>query len=222
MNGTAADRAFGLAFLAVVATAIVALLAGYGVPVGVGAVAGLLLGGIAGFVGVLWLTRGSGRSITIGSTSWSSPDGDRPSDADFAHLREMSELTEVDLGRALAVEPEMAVVEAKGIAIEIVSATVHEGGVRLDVEVRTSPGITPTGHMARVSASDDLGTAYRAAGRGTGTLQPARYDVTIVPRPPMSARRLTVSVEALVDPFPGASRYLAGPWVFSIPLPKVE
>lgn len=222
MNGTPADRAFGLAFLAVVATAIVALLVGYGVPVGVGALGGFLLGGIAGFIGVLWLSRGSGRSITIGSTSWSSSDGDRPSDADFAQLREMSKLSEVDLGRALAVEPEMAVVEAAGIAVEIVSATVHEGGVRLDLEVRTSPGTTPTGHMARVSASDDVGTAYRAAARGTGTMQPARYDLTIVPRPPVSAQRLTVSVEAFVDPFPGASRHVAGPWVFSIPLPKVE
>jgi hypothetical protein len=61
------DRLVGLLFLAIVVAAVALLVAGYGVAVGIGALAGLVLGFLAGAFGLLWLGRGSGRSITFGA-----------------------------------------------------------------------------------------------------------------------------------------------------------
>jgi hypothetical protein len=69
------DRLVGLLFLAIVAVAVGLLIAGYGVAVGVGALAGLVLGFLAGALGALWLGRGSGRSITFGGMEWPSESG---------------------------------------------------------------------------------------------------------------------------------------------------
>ena len=55
MNRSGPGQLVGLAFVVVVVAAIVALLAGYGVPVGIGALAGFILGGIAGLLGALWV-----------------------------------------------------------------------------------------------------------------------------------------------------------------------
>ena len=61
MQSSGPGRFFGLLFLAIVIVAIAALLGGYGVPVGIGALAGLVLGAIAGALGSLWVARGAGR-----------------------------------------------------------------------------------------------------------------------------------------------------------------
>lgn len=95
--GRRRDRLLGLLFLALVALAIALLIAGYGVAVGAGALAGLVLGFLAGTLGVLWLGRGSGRSITLGSMEWSSESG-QPTAALMAEMRELGEISSVDIG----------------------------------------------------------------------------------------------------------------------------
>ncbi|HEX7948915.1 MAG TPA: hypothetical protein VF494_01095 [Candidatus Limnocylindrales bacterium] len=220
MNESALSRLPGIVFAVVVVTAVGALLLGYGVPVGFGAVAGLVLGAIAGFISILWLARGAGRSVTIGSYSWSSSSSGTRTEADMEELRAMSELSGIDLGPVVRVVPVLATEEGGGLAIGLVATTVHEGGLRLDIEVRPAPGVSDPGHMARVSVTDDLGTRYRAGGQSMGGGRPARYEVRIVPRPAADAASLTVAIESFADPFPGASRRADGPWTFVVPLPR--
>ncbi|HEX7949756.1 MAG TPA: hypothetical protein VF494_05360 [Candidatus Limnocylindrales bacterium] len=217
MQESLLNRLPGIIFAVLVVIAVLALLLGYGIPVGVGAVAGLVLGGIAGFFSVLWLARGAGRSMTIGSYSWSSSSSGTRTEADMDELRAMSELAEIELGPVVSVVPVLATEEAGGLTVGLIAATVHEAGLRLDLEVRAAPGTFDPGHMARVTVDDALGTGYRAAGRGSGG-HPARYDVRIVPRPPATAVSLTVRIESFVDPFPGHTRRTDGPWTFAVPL----
>jgi hypothetical protein len=220
VSETTLSRLPGIVFAIVVVTAVGALLLGYGVPVGVGAVAGLVLGAIAGFIGLLWLARGAGRSMTVGSMSWSSSSSSNRTEADLEELRAMSELSEIDLGRVVDVVPVLATEEGGGLSVTLVAAAVHEAGLRLDVEVRAGPGATDPDHMARVVVSDAIATTYRAAGQRTGGTRPARYDVRIIPRPPTTAGGITVRIEAFVDPFPGRSRRTDGPWTFQVPSPR--
>jgi hypothetical protein len=210
-------RLFGAIFVAVVVIAIAALLLGFGVPVGIGALAGFTLGGLAGLIGVVWLARGPGRSVTFGRTTWSGRSSGGPPDAEIAELRDTSELLQVDLGRVLVVQPVVAVDVEAGLAVQLVAAFVHEGGVRLDLEVRASPGTVMPGHMARVVVSDDIGSTYRAAGQSTGGAVPVRYEVRVIPRPPVAAASIIVRVDSFADPF-GPGRRVAGPWTFTVPL----
>jgi hypothetical protein len=213
-------RPFGLALVLVVVTAIVALLAGYGVPVGVGALAGFILGAIAGLFGVLWVGRGAGRSIQLGGMSWSSSgSGADAGPADAAQLREMSELASIDLGPIRTVLPVLATAETNGFSVQLVTAEIHEAGLRLEIDVRPAPGSLPPGFFADLAVSDDVGTRYRASGQGSGGgSNPMRYAVAIVPAPPGSTRELELRIERFLDPFPGAGRVTAGPWTFRIAL----
>ena len=218
MNQAPLSRLPGIVFAVVVLIAVGALLLGFGVPVGVGAVAGLVLGGIAGLMSVLWLARGPGRSMTVGSMSWSSTgNSERLAEPDLDELRAMSELSEIDLGRVDRVAPVLATEEAAELTVSLVSMTAHEAGLRLDVEVRPAPGTADPGHMARVSVSDAAGTRYRALGQRTGGSHPARYEVRVLPRPPVEATEIAVRIESFVDPFPGRSRQVDGPWTFVVP-----
>jgi hypothetical protein len=140
MNESTMNRLPGVVFAVVVVTAVAALLLGYGIPVGFGAVAGLVLGGIAGFISVLWLARGPGRSMTIGGSSWSGTGNSSLAEADLDELRAMSELSEIDLGRVDRVVPVLATEEGATLTVGLVSMTVHEAGLRLDVEVRPAAG----------------------------------------------------------------------------------
>jgi hypothetical protein len=222
MTATGPGRPFGLAFILVVVAAIVALLVGYGVPVGIGALAGFILGGIAGLFGTLWIRRGAGRSIQLGGMSWSSTEsGTETASEDMAQLRERTELISVDLGPIRSVVPVLTVDEAGGLSIQLVTAEIHDAGLRIDADVRLSPGSLPPGFLADVVVSDEVGTRYRASGQvsGGGT-NPLRYAVAIVPAPPMSTRELEVRIERFLDPFPGAGRVTAGPWTFRVALPS--
>jgi hypothetical protein len=54
----------------------------------------------------------------------------------------------------------------------------------------------------------------------TGGGHPPRYEVRVLPRPPVEATGITVRIELFVDPFPGRSRRTDGPWTFVVPLPQ--
>ena len=209
-----------LFFLAVVLVAIVALLAGYGVPVGVGALVGLALGAIAGVIGVLWLARGPGRSIQLGGYSWSSYDTTGAPSVDPGEMRELIDVLAVDLGPIHSILPVLSTVEADGLEVQLLAIEMHEAGASLGFDVRARPGGLPPLPMVNVSVTDDIGTQYRALGQGQGG-GPGRmrYEVTVIPAVPKVSRHLSVQIDGFIDPFQGARRTPAGPWAFNVTLP---
>ncbi|HEV7604360.1 MAG TPA: hypothetical protein VGO15_05290 [Candidatus Limnocylindrales bacterium] len=141
-----------LVFLAIVLVAIVALIGGYGIPVGVGALLGFALGAMAGVIGVLWLGRGSGRSVHIGRYAWSSLDRtEAPSVDTFADMRELTEILAVDLGPIQSVLPVLATVAAGGLEVQLVAIQLHEAGISLGFDVRAEPGTLPPLPIVNVS-----------------------------------------------------------------------
>lgn len=216
--GRGRDRLLGLLFLALVALAIGLLIAGYGVAVGVGALAGMVLGFLAGTLGALWLGRGSGRSITFGGMEWSSESA-QPTAALMAEMQELGEISSVDIGPIRSILPVLARAEAGGLDVELVTVEVHEAGLAMTLDVASRPGTLPPASTARVSVSDDTGTAYRASAQGQGGLPSRmRYAVTAIPAPPPAATRLEITIERFLDPFPGGRQQASGPWRFSVAL----
>ncbi len=216
--GRGRDRLVGLLLLVLVIVAVGLLIVGYGVAVGVGALAGLVLGFLAGTLGVLWLGRGSGRSITFGGMEWSSESG-RPTAELMAEMQELGEISSVDVGPIRSVLPVLARADAGGLDVELVTVEVHEAGLAMTLDVARRPGTLPPASMARVSVSDDTGTAYRASAQGQGGLPSRmRYAVTAIPAPQPAATRLEITIERFFDPFPGGRQQASGPWRFSVAL----
>ena len=208
----------GLLLLAIVILAIAALLAGYGVPVGVGAVAGLVLGAIAGMLGSLWLARGSGRSINLAGVAWSSDMQSGAMTAELlAEMREMTEVFTIDLGPIRANLPVLTSVEANGLAVQLVAIEVCEAGARLALDVRALPGALPPPSSLQVSVTDGIGTQYRASGQGQGGgTGRIRYEIVVVPALVLTSGPLTIRIDRFIDLFPGARRVAVRPWLFSV------
>lgn len=223
--GRRLDQLAGLIILVVVLGAIALLIAGYGVAVGFGALAGLILGFAAGTVGALWLWRGSGRSVTIGGMAWSS---DRPTavltaDELLAEMHDLGEISGVDLGAIRSVMPVLVTTEAGGLSVQLVTIERHEAGLAITFGVRAHTGAFPPASMARVALADDIGTVYRASAQGQGgSAGQMRYQVTAIPAVPSAVTRLDVRIERFLDPFPGGRHAAVGPWGFSVPLPPVR
>jgi hypothetical protein len=222
-----------LVFVGVVIVAIAALLVGYGVPVGVGALAGFVLGATAGAVSALWLGRGAGRSVNIAGMSWSSDmawqvplEADQPDEVLATRMLELSALFAVDLGRIRSVQPMLVATEAGGYELELVTIEHHEAGATLALDVRTLPGATALPSMVDVSVADDLGTPYRAIGQGAGGGPGhSRYEVRILPAIPEAARELSIRIERFVELYPGhpaGPRPAIGPWSFSVAVVREE
>lgn len=211
-------RLVGLLFLAIVVVAVGLLIAGYGVAVGVGALAGLVLGFLAGTLGALWLERGSGRSINFGGMEWSSESG-QPTAELMAEMQELGEISGVDIGAVRSVLPVLASAEAGELNVQLVTVEIHEAGLAMTFDVASNLGALPPASMARLAVSDDAGTTYRASAQGQGGLPGRmRYAVTAVPTPPTAATVLQVRIERFFDPFPDRRSAAVGPWAFSIPL----
>jgi hypothetical protein len=218
MQDTRAGRIFGFVFLLAVAGAVVLLIAGLGVPVGVGALVGLILGFVAGMLSFLWALRGSGRSANVAGFG-SSTKAPQASEDMLAEVRELTEVQQIDLGPIRAVRPALQTIEVGGLALQIVAVEEREAGMTLDLDVRVGVGARQPGHMARVAVSDDVGTAYRASAMNQGgSAGHLRFEVAIIPVHPPSATRLDIGVERFVDPFDRAAADQAGPWAFSIDL----
>jgi hypothetical protein len=207
--------------LGIVLVAIVVLIAGYGIPVGVGALVGLALGSIAGAIGVLWLAQGPGRSVQFGGHSWSSDDTTGAPSADLvAEMRELTDVLAVDLGPIHSILPVLATVEAGGLEVQLLAIEMHEAGAFCGFDVRARPGALPPLPMVNVSVTDDVGTQYRALGQGQGGGHGRmRYEVTVIPAVPKVSRHLSVQIDGFIDPFQGARRTPAGPWAFNVTLP---
>ena len=222
MEQTRTGRIFGFVFLVAVAGAVVLLIAGLGVPVGVGALVGLILGFVAGMLGIIWALRGAGRSVNVAGFGLvtRSP---QPSEDQLAEMRELSEVQEVDLGSIRAVRPALQTMVVDGLTVQIVALEEREAGMTLDLDIRVGVGARRPGYAAMVSASDDIGTSYRAAAMNQGgSASHLRYEVAIIPAHPANATRLDIRVDRFVDPFERQSADQVGPWAFSIDLKSAQ
>jgi len=157
----------GLILLALVILTVVLLLAGYGVPVGVGLLAGLVLGGVVGLFSGLWLgVRGRGRSMTIGSMNISPLEEGAPTEMPEI-FRDIGRVQRVDHGGLVRVIPGGAVADAGGVAVELIALEIRAAGAVAHLAAAVEPPNGTLGSFARVSVEDDLGTAYVAAAMGT-------------------------------------------------------
>ena len=152
-----------LVILGLVAGAAILLIAGYGAPVGVGLVIGLGLGGAVGLVGVLWIGAGPGRSVNLGSFTFSSElvaGGGSFELPDW--MRDSERVIGVDLSplRQIVVLGQRA--EAAGVTVEFTTLELREAGGVAWALVHTPPPNAPLG-FARPSVTDDLGSSYVAA-----------------------------------------------------------
>jgi hypothetical protein len=216
MQDTRTGRIFGFVFLLAVAGAVVLLIAGLGVPVGVGALVGLILGFVAGMLGFLWALRGAGRSVSVAGFGWAARTPP-PTEDELAEIRDLTEVQQIDLGPIRVVRPALQTVEVGGLAVQLVEVEEREAGMTLGLDVRVGVGARPPGHMARVAVSDDLGTAYRASAVNQGgSAGHLRFEVAIIPALPPAATRLDLRVERFVAPFDRAAADQAGPWAFSV------
>ncbi len=197
------------------------LLVGYGVPVGVGLIIGVVLGGAVGLLGVLWVGAGTGRSITIGSSGFgTSSQGPIPEIPEWVRQGERAMVA--DLGPLVRVVPVGAAVEVSGVRVELTVIELRQmGGVALAAVVGelTGPRLGP---FVRVTVGDDIGTQYVAGSSGGSSGGFAvRYEVRFVPAVPAVASGLVIRFEEFADPFPvsGPHRFV-GPWEFVVDLPR--
>jgi hypothetical protein len=219
-SGARWGQMIGSGMLVVLALAIALLIAGYGVPVGLGALVGVILGFTAGLLSTMWLLRGTGRSVHWAGLSWASDT--RPFDPGGEEMAEMQERAAtfgVDLGAILAVTPILRTAEASGLVVELVSLERYEAGLLIAYDIRLRPGTTYPPSMASVSASDDLGSAYRAAAQSvSGRQGSVRHQVVVLPAPPAGAARLDLRIDSFRDYGPIGAQSVIGPWTFAIPL----
>ena len=210
--------AFLLLGLVFVATAL--LIAGYGVPVGIGVVTGLLLGAavILALLGLSSRSRGSAGFVSWGSHGVSANQPDHELIERYGRIS--MRVAGVDAGALRRVIPLGDTIEAGGARVELVALEMREDGGIATLVAHTRPPVGPVGHFAEVMVSDDAGTAYIASGQGMGGSSPGtcRDEIRFAPAPPESARMLTLRIEAFVDPFPGRAVQLRGPWEFRVAL----
>lgn len=192
----------GLILLALVIVAVVLLIAGYGVAVGVGLMSGLVLGGVIGVFAGLWLgVRGRGRSMTIGSMNIS-PAYEGSFDAPEI-FRDIERVQRVDHGALVRVIPGDDVVDAGGVSVELIALEIRSTGAVAHLAAATEPPAGSLGSFARVAVEDELGTTYFAAAMGSnGSPDRMRFEVRLAPAPPTAATTLRIRIDEFLDPFP--------------------
>ena len=206
------SRIPGLVFLALVVVAAALLLAGLGVAVGAGLLVGLALGLLVGLTVVLRRPRGP---ISFLSSRPGGPEPDH--ELLMRHHRDQVAVTAVDASELRRVLTVLLTAEAAGIRIELVAVELRADGGVAHLVARARPPAW-IGQLLDVTVSDDAGTAYAAAGQSQGGPNPGvgRIELRFAPTPPARARRLTLRVDAFLDPFPGPARRLPGPWTFEL------
>lgn len=204
---------------ALVVLAAALLVAGYGAAVGIGVLAGMLLGlgSILAFLAM--------RPHTSGGSSYSFDTLSRAPcqpDPDFIqrHHHDWMRVAGVDASALRRVIPLGTSVEAGGARIELVAVELREDGGIATVAAYTRPPIGQAGQFVAVSVTDDAGTEYAAAGQGSGggNVGTSRYDIRFAPTPPSEAGAIRIRVDSFVAPFPAPATRLDGPWEFSIDL----
>lgn len=214
-----ASRTPTLVLLAVVLAAAVLLIAGYGLPVGIGLVVGLLLG-LTLFLAFLAMNPRS-RSHQFGT--WSAPlvAADPSVNISIAQMgRDVMRVAGVDAGVLRKVLAVGDAVEARGVRIELVAIEIREDGGVATLVAHTRPPVGAVGHFVQVAVSDDASTEYVASGEGMGGsgAGASRHAIRFAPAPSEIIRTLTITIDAFVDPFPGPTTELRGPWEFIVSL----
>lgn len=205
-------------FLVVVFVTAVLLIAGYGAPVGVGALVGMALGFVTGTVGTIWIARGASPSVTFNTLAATHTFGENHDD-DMSWMREVGDVMNVDLAEVRRVVPVLATSEVTGLRIQLVAVEIHDHGFASTFDVAVLPGSVRPPFMARVTIEDDAGTSYRAVAQGeSSSANHMRLRAVALPSPPDAASRLTITIPELVDPFPSGLKALAGPWTFEVAL----
>jgi len=208
--------AFLLLGLVLAATAL--LVAGYGVPVGIGVVTGLLLGAavILAFLGLSSRSRGSAVTWLSRDESAKQPDQELIE----RHRRNSMRVAGVDVGALRRVIAVGSSVDAGGAHVELIAVEIREDGGIASLVAHTRPPVGYVGHFVEVMVSDDAATAYVASGQGSGGSSPgtSRHEIRFAPAPPAGARVLTLQIASFVDPFSGRTIPLNGPWEFWVEL----
>ena len=210
----------GLILLSLLVVATALLVAGYGVPVGLGLMIGLVLGVVVGLWTGLWLgVRGRGRSMTIGSMNIS-PTIEEPPMGTLDFFRDIEQVQRVDHGALVRVVPGGAVAVGAGATVELIALEIRTSGAVAHLAAAADPPNGRLGSFARVDVDDDLGTTYVAAASvGNGSPDRTRFEVRLAPAPPAAATSLRIQVDEFVDPFPLRSQAaLLGPWTLTVGL----
>jgi hypothetical protein len=215
------SRAPSIILLGLVMVATALLIAGFGAPVGIGVIVGMLVGAavILALVGMNPQTRSASWYGGFSSGAVSGPP--QPDQAAIQrHHREWMRVAGVDAGALRRVIPVAAAVEAGGARVELVAVELREDGGLAILVSHTRPPVGQVGHVVTVSATDDAGTDYAAAGQGSGGINvgTSRFEVRFAPAPPSGAGLLTLRIDAFVDPFASLAGPLHGPWEFRVEL----
>jgi len=164
--------AFLLLGLVFVATAL--LIAGYGLPVGIGVITGLLLGSavVLAFLGLSSRSRG-GAGFT-----WLSPDvpANQPDhELIQRHGRDSMRVAGVDAGALRRVIPLGDAVEAGGTRVELVALEIREDGAIATLVAHTRPpgGPSDISSRSRCPTMQARPTSPRARVRAARALEPA-------------------------------------------------
>jgi hypothetical protein len=214
-----ADRVPAYLLLGLVLVASGLLLAGYGAPVAIGLITGLLLGGAVALAFLAMQTRQTGHS----SISWLStaPSENQPDQALIQRHGEASmRVAGVDASALRRLIPVGETVEAGGARVELVGVELRDGGGIATLVAHSRPPVGFVGQFVEIEMSDDADTAYVVSGQGNGTATPgtSRYEVRFAPTPPGEAQMLAIRISSFMNPFPGQGVTLDGPWEFGVEL----
>lgn len=211
------SRLPGLVLLAVVLVAAGLLIAGYGLAVGVGVIAGLILGSSVVLVVLVMGQR------SRGAVGFSTSDGSPDQSAQLLmerHGRDSMRVAGVDQGILRRVIAVGTAADAGGARVELVAVEIREDGGIATLVAHVRPPLGYVGQIIEAAVEDDAGTSYVASGQGSGGSSPGatRHEIRFSPAPPETARVLTVRIEQFADPFRGRSEPLHGPWEFHVAL----
>jgi hypothetical protein len=201
------------------------LIAGYGVPVGIGFTVGLLLGTLAAGLIWAWIRAGvaGDRSVSFGGWSATSSEPHPYFAVMERQAQAMSRVATVGDGPLRGVRAIGQSVVAGGVTVDLISLEMRDTGGLIQVAVLSRPPNPPAGSQAELTLIDDVGTNYTAACLGGNMASPGsiRLEVRFAPPPPGDARALILHIDEFVEPFvsPGGnSERLVGPWEFRVPL----
>jgi len=216
---TIGSRLPALVLLLLVVAAAALLVAGWGVPVGVGVFIGLVLGFVA-ILAAMAIAQRSGGSVSFSSLRAASNYAEPDHALLEKHGRDSMRVMGIDAGDLRRVIAVGAAVEAGGVRLELIAVELRTDGGLATLVAQTRPPIGPAGHFAEVRVSDDANTAYVAAGQGMGGPTPTtiRHEVRFAPAPPEAAAFLAITIDRFIDPFPRGALPIEGPWKFEIGL----
>jgi hypothetical protein len=202
------------------------LVAGYGVPVGIGVLVGLVIGALGGLiVSFIIVSRhpGSSSGGSLSTAHAFHEGGVVHGDLPFAPPHDL--VRGIELGEQVDRSDLVRVVAgghramAGDVEVTVIAAELRAAGALVHVTVDHAPVGVMGAPLATVQVQDDIGTPYEAIGTSsTGSRDRMRYEIRFVPSPPRDATELAIAIDAFSNPFPGGGGPLRGPWLLRVPL----